>query len=180
MGLLRDENKDQSMEISLLKELIESQDKKMEQKIIQELNKRMKHDEFSAFNNHSPGKPRQKRPFRLIPTAHKNRFEESNILNEHQKTGIFYGPPTNCSDLSRLGYTLNGYYLVKRVTDTSNSEAINLETVYCAFKQSEGFLNLSTEEKRIGLLKFLDDHNKSESYNSFDGNLNSKGIHSFS
>lgn len=32
--------------------------------------------------------------------------------NDETPIKQFYGPPTGCFDLSRLGYTLNGYYLV--------------------------------------------------------------------
>jgi len=64
----------------------------------------------------------------------------------------FYGLPTNCSDLSLLGYTQKGYYLVKPVSETLN---IFLETVFCAFKQPEESYSSSTVEKRIGHLKFM-------------------------
>jgi len=46
----------------------------------------------------------------------------------------FYGPPTSCSDLGKIGYTLNGYYLVKR-KDNSNSSKI--ATVFCSFKKQK-------------------------------------------
>ena len=111
-------------------------------------------------NQYSSGRIRQKRPYRLLPTQNKGFGEieknENNInLNQHQGISIFYGPPTNCSDLSRLGYTLNGYYFVK--TDESNNEVKNLQSIYCAFKQPEGpFNSSSTLEKRIGHLKLID------------------------
>ena len=41
----------------------------------------------------------------------------------------FYGFPSNCSDLGRLGYTLNGFYLVN---GTNNR---NIEIVLCRFQQ---------------------------------------------
>ena len=41
----------------------------------------------------------------------------------------FYGLPSNCSDLGRLGYTLNGFYLVN---GTNNR---NIEIVLCRFQQ---------------------------------------------
>jgi len=172
------------MEISLLKEMFESLDKKIHQKIIEKLDQRMKYDESSTtghHNEHSSGRARQKRPYRLVPVTPKSIIDENNkeknensiILNQHQTTSIFYGPPTNCSDLSRLGYTLNGYYLVKRVTDSFNAQVPNLETVYCSFKQQEGSPNLSSEEKRIGILNFLDGHIKSPK-SSLEGKLDSK------
>lgn len=44
----------------------------------------------------------------------------------------FYGPPANCSDLKKLGYTLNGYYLVKG-SDVSSKGKIKV--IFCRFKQ---------------------------------------------
>ena len=44
---------------------------------------------------------------------------------------LFYGPASNCEELGRLGYTLNGYYLVKG-KDESNSNSV--EAVLCQFK----------------------------------------------
>ena len=41
----------------------------------------------------------------------------------------FYSLPSNCSDLGRLGYTLNGFYLVN---GTNNR---NIEIVLCRFQQ---------------------------------------------
>jgi len=164
------------MDIALLKEIIESQDKRIHQTIIEELDKRMKYDKSLLVqeNQYSSGRVRQKRPYRLLPTQNKGfggiEKNENNInLNQHQRNSIFYGPPTNCSDLSRLGYTLNGYYLVK--TDESNNEVKNLQSIYCAFKQPGGSFNSSTLEKRIGHLKLIDD-NKSE---LSGGNFNSIG-----
>jgi len=49
----------------------------------------------------------------------------------------FYGPPTGCRDLVALGYTLNGYYLVKGVKK-NNSNKTEMQTVYCQFKQPQG------------------------------------------
>ena len=39
-------------------------------------------------------------------------------------------PPTNCSDLSLLGYTLNGYYLVKPVVMTCHERAWRARSVW--------------------------------------------------
>ena len=47
----------------------------------------------------------------------------------------FYGPPTNCFDLSQLGYTLNGVYMVKLANITIETK---VEPIYCAFEQPEG------------------------------------------
>jgi len=60
------------------------------------------------------------------------------IENDNNTSGArFYGPPTNCSDLGKLGHTLNGYYLVKG-SDKSTKNRIT--TVYCAFHQAKGVL----------------------------------------
>lgn len=177
IGLLRDENKDQNKEISRLKEMIESQDKRFHEKIIEELDKRLKYDESSiasADHQYSPERVRQKRPYRLIP-AQKNRLDEnekeekSTILKQHQNNIItFYGPPTNCSDLSRLGYTLNGYYLVKSDDAISSKEVTNLKGIYCAFKQLEGSFSSSTIEKQIGFLKLIDGNESEPSEGAFN------------
>ena len=45
----------------------------------------------------------------------------------------FYGPPCNCSELGKLGYTLNGYYLVNG--SKSSSE---IEVLLCRFKLQPG------------------------------------------
>lgn len=53
----------------------------------------------------------------------------------------FYGPPINCSELSELGYTLNGFYLVKSksennsiISNKDGSGQMQVEVVYCTFK----------------------------------------------
>ena len=48
---------------------------------------------------------------------------EENILKQ------FYGPPTNCTELGQLGYTLNGYYLVN-----GSHSSRQIEVVLCRFK----------------------------------------------
>ncbi len=47
----------------------------------------------------------------------------------------FYGPPTSCSELMELGYTLNGYYLVR---SKHHSKSANIEVVYCRFRKPFG------------------------------------------
>ena len=46
--------------------------------------------------------------------------EKGDTSNKEQINLQFYGPATNCDELSNLGYTLNGYYLVN---STKNSQA---------------------------------------------------------
>jgi len=94
---------------------------------------------------------RSKRPVRLLPAY---MFERPK--NETLQPPRFYGPPTNCSDLSRLGYTLNGFYTVTMSSvnlSITPIDATKLVTVYCSFKQPEGTFNPSLVEKRIPHLK---------------------------
>jgi len=79
----------------------------------------------------------------------------------------FYGPPTNCSDLVRLGYTLNGFYTVTapgKGSLNTTKDTSQLETVYCAFKQPEGISN-SVLEKRIPLSLKLDTNDRNNTFN---------------
>jgi len=81
---------------------------------------------------------RKKRPAQLIPfqNLHDNQRPVNVTISRP-----FYGPATNCAELSKLGYTLNGFYLVKpKVSPTinTNDDITKLDTVYCSFKQPEG------------------------------------------
>jgi len=63
-----------------------------------------------------------------------------NSMNEDENSTVgarFYGPPTNCYDLGKLGHTLNGYYLVKGNESSNKNKMV---TVYCAFQQAQGVL----------------------------------------
>ena len=98
---------------------------------------------------------RLKRPVRLLP-PHILRGDK-NETSTKSPVPKFYGPPINCFDLSRLGYTLNGFYQVQSNTSTKNDDGLKPETIYCAFKQPEGIFNLSAVEKRLPIatnLKF--------------------------
>jgi len=171
---LRDENQKQNSKIAHLEQVVNSQDKRMDEKIIKELDHRMA-DVTAQYNNSNPpyssGKSRQKRPYRLLPLKNDdgrpggdgNEISNQLIINRPSK---FYGPPTNCSDLSRLGYTLNGFYIVRKSDDTvgltiNRTDAIKLEAIFCAFEQPEGIFNPSSVEKRVAQLKL--DGNKSAS-----------------
>jgi len=51
--------------------------------------------------------------------------------SETEKEGMrFYGPATSCEELLKIGYTRNGFYLVKGANATSNS---HVEMVDCQF-----------------------------------------------
>jgi len=62
-------------------------------------------------------------------------------------------------DLSQLGFSLNGFYLVKATDGVNNAESMKLESIFCAFRQPEGVaynVCKAAVEKRIAHLK-LDD-----------------------
>ncbi len=67
-------------------------------------------------------------PYGKLFSRKKNQSAEENSISDDRVR--FYGPPTNCSELAKLGYTLNGYYLTK----SSNSQGL-LGVVYCRFHQ---------------------------------------------
>jgi len=95
-----------------------------------------------------------KRPARLLPLQ---LLFNRNCTTCSEPPPRFYGPPTNCSDLTRLGYTLNGFYLVKAASSNNStknpvSNETHIKTIFCAFKQ-EGAFNASLVEKRISPLK---------------------------
>jgi len=96
---------------------------------------------------------RRKRPARLLPASILRGKKKNQTDEDHRK--IFYGPPTNCSDLTRLGYTLNGFYMIKRPTnDTKIAHDVTiLDVVYCTFKQ-EGPFDASLVEKLVMPLSF--------------------------
>ena len=58
-----------------------------------------------------------------------NSGRDKNDTGQENIPKLFYGPPGNCADLSKLGYTLNGYYLVN---GSKNSNII--EVVLCKFQ----------------------------------------------
>ncbi len=46
---------------------------------------------------------------------------------------VFNDPPTNCRDLSAIGYTLNGYYPVQLKLDGEQKSG-KIGMIYCKFK----------------------------------------------
>ena len=62
--------------------------------------------------------------------------KETGDKKEKEKSSAgtrFYGPASNCKELGKLGYTLNGYYLVNG-SKTSNQIVIT----FCRFKLPPG------------------------------------------
>ena len=62
-------------------------------------------------------------------TCHSTSGKETNLTEEENSSRPFYGPPTNCIELGKLGFTLNGYYLVQE----SNNGG-QLEVILCRFQ----------------------------------------------
>ena len=66
-------------------------------------------------------------------TCHSTSGKETNLTEEETSSRPFYGPPTNCIELEKIGYTLNGYYLVN---GSENSNQV--EVILCRFKIPPG------------------------------------------
>ncbi len=151
IGSLREENHKQNMEITSLKETVQLQNKTISQH--ESTIKNLKNNDHRMIKGDHPASPsaittRRKRPARLIPYSILFGKKINNSSNE-ENLRQFYGPPTNCSDLSRLGYSLNGFYLVKNpLVDATFPQTTRIETVYCAFKQ-EGTYNPLNVQKAV-------------------------------
>jgi len=61
--------------------------------------------------------------------------EKNGSKNQNVTDKRFYGPASSCAEISKLGYTLNGYYLIKNKNTTKNDL---LEVLGCRFKHSSG------------------------------------------
>ena len=61
--------------------------------------------------------------------------KQKNASEEESMTKRFYGPPTSCEELQKLGYTLNGYYLIK---GKDKLDANRIQVVFCQFQQQPG------------------------------------------
>jgi len=158
--LLREENQKQNKDITILQDTIQIQNKTINQheitikKLDQEVKKSSNccKQDYDSSEKHKPSK----RPARLLPLQLLFDREEDDDTTKKPPPRKFYRPPTNCSDLSQLGYTLNGYYLVRNsykdtmTIDHFNSSYINtVDTVYCAFKQEGTFRPSLVEHKLV-------------------------------
>lgn len=167
--MLRDENRDQTKEIAELKEMVikmgqlKDYENRIQNKEIAKLKEMLAiylhHQTISdqktehindnkSLAEHHEISERFKRPVRLLPP----RFFRNDPKNETDQQVIrrFYGPPTNCSELAQLGYTLNGFYLVQsnNTSILNSNHGLKIETIYCAFKQPDQF-NPNAVEKRF-------------------------------
>ena len=61
-----------------------------------------------------------------------NTYSEKNN-KDGERNHRFFGPAANCDELGLIGYTLNGYYFVKKTTDSTKKGSIGI--VYCQFQQ---------------------------------------------
>lgn len=62
-----------------------------------------------------------------LKTSTKNNDEENYVRQP------FYGPATSCDELGKIGYTLNGYYLVN---GKKESQIPAIEIIYCYYKNT--------------------------------------------
>jgi len=168
---LRGENQNQNLQIALLQEKVGLQANKPDLIRRHQVSTGVTEPPQLISDDFHHAAHRQERPARLLPLQ--LLFGDQNEDPNHTKPArIFYGPPTNCSDLKKLGYTLNGFYLVNKTEVDSLEDGIShqIETVFCAFKQEPPF-NLAAVENPVGLLK-IDSNYKSESREEV-GNISS-------
>lgn len=132
---LRSENRNQNIQIALLQDKVglQGDDESSEP------SKKVTDDAVGDFHHHVQERPARLLPFRYLFDRKNNETDDGTSL--HQQLRRFYGPPTNCSDLSQLGYTLNGFYMVKSEADLLGTTGLQLETVFCTFKQPESPFN---------------------------------------
>jgi len=64
---------------------------------------------------------------------HETSGNEKNDIEEENVPKPFYGPPGNCGELAKIGYTLNGYYLVNGSKSSSS-----IEIILCQFQLPPG------------------------------------------
>jgi len=148
MGALRDENQKQNMEIASLKETVQLQNNTIIQHeaaikelIIADDHKMIENDRRASLAAMS----RRERPARLLPSfvLRGKKRNDTDLENRN----LFYGPPASCSDLTRLGYTLNGFYTIKRpMTDEKLKYMTKLDVVYCTFRQEGTFDQILVEK----------------------------------
>jgi len=63
----------------------------------------------------------------------------NNVVTIEENMMGFYGPPTNCKELGRIGYTLNGYYLVRSDKNQPKAKSEGeMEVVFCRFQFPPG------------------------------------------
>ena len=146
IGLLRDENRYQNQEIEMLKEIMGLQNHQMREEIT----------------------PQRKRPARLLPLQ--LLFRPKNET-DYIPIRRFYGPPTNCSELSELGYTLNGFYWVKAHQTENNGttkdgDKMQVEVIYCTFRHPEGIYNRTNVIEKKASVSYLNSKPTNDEANS--------------
>jgi len=76
--------------------------------------------------------------------------EKDTTKNQNIADHPFYGPPSSCAEISKLGYTLNGYYLVKVKNQTKRDK---VEVLGCQFKHLSGSKEGIIEKKNSSKYK---------------------------
>ena len=149
IGFLRNENKNQNMEIAQLKDIMTVFNREIIEELIdQRIKKYLTVGDAEDESQGTIEKRGNKRPARLLPLQLLFDKDDDDETTKKPPPRRFYGPPSNCSELAQLGYTLNGFYLVQPksssdiMTNSKNDKMKQLETVFCSFKQ-EGPVNAS-------------------------------------
>ena len=62
--------------------------------------------------------------------------EKNKTGSENESNKRFYGPASSCEELLKIGYTRNGFYLVKGNAKSTKSH--HVEIVDCLFKHPNG------------------------------------------
>lgn len=76
--------------------------------------------------------------FKFQISLYKRNKENNTANNDNDGERDFEGPPTSCKTLAKLGYTLNGYYLIKGKDQQSKSKKSNkIQVAFCRFKQKK-------------------------------------------
>ena len=55
--------------------------------------------------------------------------------NRDESVLQFYGPAANCHELGKLGYALNGYYLVKNMQQEMRNHERAVDVVHCLIQK---------------------------------------------
>jgi len=80
----------------------------------------------------------------MLPLYQNSGKQKNDTEEEENVPKPFYGPASNCVDLSKLGYTLNGYYLVNGSKSSSS-----IEVVLCRFQLPSPGVNNSNFSLKV-------------------------------
>ena len=91
--------------------------------------------------------------FSILLIYSKKKKTEIEEESPAEVVGPFYGPAASCHELGRLGYTLNGLYLLLGKDSNLNNKKKNIQIVQCEFRRPQ-------QESQSNLLKELFHHHK--------------------